>query len=243
MKNIEHEKNNLVKSQQSLYTRLTRVNKLFKNHFISLTLLLISALGYSILKVYLLGTGQASTGLSQRYGLFGDIMTIIQITALFIFITQIGYQILFYNLFIIRGNRALKKIKNDSNNHNNLFEGIIPYITNFYAFFKRYSKEKSNLIRLVISFLFFNFTAGFFIIFLSSILLDSVNSIFIINLLNIILFLSIMGSWLINLITSFKIRNEVVKWDKLFPELEKWAQDVERIDNNNAITFEDEEAS
>jgi hypothetical protein len=243
MEKIEHEKNNLVKSQKSLYDRLKRVNKLFNIHFISLTLLLISALGFSVFKIYLLGTGQSSTELSQRYGLFGDIMTIIQFTALFIFIIQIGYQIYFYFIFIIRGNRALKQIKNDSYKHINLFEGIVPYITNFYAFFKRYSKEKSNLIRLVITFLFFNFIAGFFIIFLSAILLDTTNTILFIDILNVILFFSIMASWLINLITSFKIRNEIVKWEKLFPKLDEWAQEIEKFEENNSITLDDNEPS
>ncbi len=243
MEKIEHEKNDLVKSQKSLYTRLKRINKLFKIHFISLTLLLISALGFSILKTYLLVTGQSSTTLSQRYGLFGDIMTIIQITAFFIFIVQIGYQIFFYNIFIIKGNRALKQIKNDGYKHNKLFEGIIPYINNFYAFFKRYSKEKSNLIRLVITFLFFNFIAGFFIIFLSAILLETTDTILFIDLLNIILFLSIMISWLVNLITSFKIRNEMVKWDKLFPKLKEWAQEIEKLESNNSIDLDNDNST
>lgn len=233
MEKIKREKTSLGNSQKSLYNRLKRVNKLFKIHYTSLTLLLISALGFSILKLYLIGTGQSSTELSQRYGLFGDIMTIIQIAALFIFFIQIGYQILFYSLFIIRGNRALKQINDDNFNHNNLLEGIIPYIANFYVFFKRYSKEKSNLIKLVITFLFINFIAGFFIIFFSAILLETVNTILFIDLLNVILFLSIMASWFTNLITSFKIRNEVVKWEKLFPKLEEWAQDIENLENNN----------
>ncbi|MFX0177172.1 MAG: hypothetical protein ACFE85_13210 [Candidatus Hodarchaeota archaeon] len=240
MEKIESEKNSLIQSQKTLYIKLKRINQLFKVHFWSLTLLFLSALGFSILWTYLLVIGQITTDLSQRYGLFGTFVTIFIITVLFLLIIQLGIQMIFYSLFIIRGNRSLKQAKVDKKAQSTLYDGIIPYITNFYAFFKRYSKEKTSLIKLVTTFLFLNFFSGFYITFLSTRILDAENANFLINIFSVILFLSMMTSWLINLMTSIKIRNEIVKWEKLFPKLEEWAQEVEQFSEEKSIFFHDE---
>ena len=55
-----------------------------------------------------------------------------------------------------------------------------------------------------------------------------------------ILFLSMVGFWLLNFITSIKISNEVVKWEKLFPKLEEWAQGLEQFSSENSILFDKE---
>ena len=51
-----------------------------------------------------------------------------------------------------------------------------------------------------------------------------------------------VGFWLLNFITSIKISNEVVKWEKLFPKLEEWAQGLEQF-SENSILFDKEEPS
>ena len=135
MEKIENEKNGLIQSQKSLYTKLKRINQLFKIHFLSLTLLFLFALGLIILWTYLLVIGQTTTDISQRYGLFGTIVTIFLTTVLFLLIIQIGIQIIFYGSFIIRGNRSFKQAKGNKNTRTALYDGIIPYIANFYAFF------------------------------------------------------------------------------------------------------------
>lgn len=241
MEKIENEKNGLVQSQKSLYTKLKRINQLFKIHFSILILLFLFAIGFMILWTYLLITGQITMVLSQRYGLFGTIVDIFITTVLFILILQIGIQICIYSLFIIRGNRSLKQAKGKEETRTAIYEGIVPFITNFYAFFHRYSKEKTTLIKLVSTFLFLNFISGFYVIFLFTRLLDVENTNPLIGISMVILFLSTLVFWLMSLMTSIKIRNEVVKWENLFPKLEEWAQKLEQFSSENSILFDKEE--
>ena len=241
MEKIKNEKNGLIQSQKSLYIRLKRINQLFKFHLSSLILFFLLAAGFAILWAYLLFTGQASTGIAQRYGLFGTIVTIFMTVILSLLIIQIGIQIIFYGLFIIRGNRSLKQAKGSKEKENTLYDGIVPFISNFYAFFNRFSKEKTTLVKLVRTFLFLNFFSGFFVILLSSRFLDPVNTNFLINIFRVTLFLSVLCFWLMNLITSSKIKKEIVKWEKLFPKLEEWAQELERLSSKNSILIDEEE--
>ena len=154
--------------------------------------------------------------------------------------------------------RSLKQDKGDNRTRTALYHGIVPYITNFYAFFNRYSKEKffnryskekffnryskekTTLVKLVRTFLFFNFFSGFYVIFLFTRFLDTGNGNFSINISMVILFLSMLFFWLMNLMTSFKIRNEIVKWEKLFPKLEEWAQELEQLSSEKSNFFEEE---
>lgn len=224
---IENEKNGLIQSQKSLYGRIKRINCLFKIHFWSLVLSFSFAMVNVILWTSLLFSGQVKTELLQRYGLFGIIITVIQTTVLFILIIQIAVQIFFYRKFIIRGNISLKKTKVDKKTQNGLYSGIIPYINNFYAFFNRYSKEKTKLSKLVTIFLFFNSFWGIYVIIIFSSLLDAENGNFLTTFSMAILFLLMVIFWIINFITSLKIRNEIMKWEKVFPKLEEWAQELE----------------
>ena len=45
-----------------------------------------------------------------------------------------------------------------------------------------------------------------------------------------------------SLMTSFKIQKEVVRWEKLFPKLEEWAQELEQFSSENLLPS-DKEAS
>ncbi len=240
MEKIINEKNGLIESQNSLYSKVKRINQLFKFHFSSLILFFSFALVFIILLTYLLGTGQATTDISQRYGLFGTIVTIIMITVLYLLTTQIGMQIIFYSLFIIRGDRSLKQAKGNKETRTALYDGIVPYVTNLYAFFNRYSKEKTTLIKLVRTFLFFNFISGFYVIFLVTRFLDAGNSNILINIC-LVIFLPMLFFWLMNLSTSFKIRNQIIKWEDLFPKIEEWAQEVEQSSLDNSISFNEED--
>ncbi|MHA2049458.1 MAG: hypothetical protein ACW986_07560 [Promethearchaeota archaeon] len=240
MGKIENEKNGLIQSQKPLYTKFKRINRLFKFHISSLILLFSFSLGFIILWTYLLAIGQVSTDLSQRYGLFGTILTIFFTVVLSMLIIQIGIQIFFYGLFIIRGNRSLKQIKGDKKPRNALYDGIVPYITNFYAFFNRYSKEKTSLVKLVRMFLFFNFFSGFYIVFLFSRFLGAGNANFLIDISMVILFLSMLVFWLMSLLSSIKIRREIIKWDMLFPKLDEWAQELEGFSSENSVFYDKE---
>jgi hypothetical protein len=155
-------------------------------------------------------------------------------------IIQIGIQIFFYGLFIIRGNRSLKQIKGDKKPRNALYDGIVPYITNFYAFFNRYSKEKTSLVKLVRMFLFFNFFSGFYIVFLFSRFLGAGNANFLIDISMVLLFLSMLVFWLMSLLSSIKIRREIIKWDMLFPKLDEWAQELEGFSSENSVFYDKE---
>ena len=56
------------------------------------------------------------------------------------------------------------------------------------------------------------------------------------------IFLPMLFFWLMNLSTSVKIRNEVIKWEKLFPKLEEWAQELEQSSFEISNLFDEEEA-
>lgn len=235
MEKFEHEKNGLIQSQELLYTKLKRINQLFKIHFSSLTLLLSFSLGFIIIWIYLLATGQVTTDLAQRYSLFGTIVTVILTVVLFLLIIQMGIQVIFFGLFIFRGNCALKQAKGNNKTRTALYGGIVPYITNFYAFFNRYSKEKATLITLVRTFLFLNFLSGFYVIFLFTRLLDAEQGNPAIKIFMVLLFLGMLFFWLMNLMTLSKIKNEIVKWEKLFPKLDEWAQELEHFSLESSL--------
>ncbi len=241
MEKSENEKNGLIQSQKSLYIKLRRVNQLFKYHFSSLILLFLFALVFMILWTYLLITGQIIMTLSQRYGLFGIIVDTIMTVILLILIIQIGYQINILSLFVFKGNRSLKQAKGKEETKAALYKGIIPYIANFYTFFNRYAKEKTNLSKIVKTFFFLNFFSGFYGIFLITRLLGAEVTNALLFFCLSMLFLAMVGFWLMNLGTSIKIRNEVDKWEKLFPKLEEWAQNIEQISSKNSNLFNKEE--
>ncbi len=240
MEKTKNKENGLIQRQKSLYTKFKRINRLFKIHLSSLTLLFLFALGYIILWAYLFFTGQTIPELPQRYGLFGTIVTIVMTSVLSLLIIQIGIQLIFYGSFIIRGNRSLKQIKEDKTPITASYDGIVPYITNFYAFFNRYSKQKTTLVKLVKTFLFFNYISGFFIFFLSNRILDTGSANVLINVSMVIILLLLTFFWLMSLITSFKIQKEIVRWEKLFPKLEEWAQELEQfsVENSNLVDKE-----
>jgi hypothetical protein len=241
MNKTENKKNGLIQSQRSLYTKFKSINCLFKIHLSSLTLLFLLALGYIILWLYLVFTGQTIPELSQIYGLFGTIVTILITSVLSLLIIQIGIQIIFYGLFIIRGNRSLKQTKDDKIPRTASYNVIVPFITNFYAFFNRYSKQKTTLVKRVKTFLFLNFFSGFLVIFLSTRILDTGSANVLINVSMVIIFLLLLFFWLMSLMTSFKIQKEIDKWEKLFPKLDEWAQDLEQFSLIN-LNDTDEEA-
>ena len=241
MEKPENQENGLIRSQKSLYIKFKKINHLFKIHLSSLTLLFLLALVYIILWTYLVFTGQTVPELSRIYGLFGTIVTILITSVLFLLIIQTGIQIIFYGLFIIRGNSSLKQTKEEKTPRTAAYDGIVPYITNFYAFFNRYSKQKITLVKRVKFFLFFNFISGFFIVFLFTRILDIGSENDLINISMVIIFLSLLFFWLISLMTSFKIQKEIVRWEKLFPKLEEWAQELEKVSLENSI-LSDEEA-
>jgi len=240
MEKTENKENGLIRSQKSLYIKLKKINRLFKIHLSSLTLLFLLALGYIILWTYLGITGQTIPELARIYGLFGTIVTILITSVLSLLIIQIGMQIIFYGLFIIRGNRSLKQTKEDKTPRAAPYEGIVPYITNFYAFFNRYSKQKTALVKRVKTFLFFNFFFGFLVVFLLSRNLEIGSASEFINIAMVIIFLLLTTFWLISLMTSFKIQKEIVRWEKLFPKLEEWAQELEQFSLENSILFDEE---
>ncbi|MHA2394778.1 MAG: hypothetical protein ACXAEX_22845 [Promethearchaeota archaeon] len=240
MEKPENKENGLIRSQKSLYKKFKRINRLFKIHFSSLSLLFLFALGYIILWTYLVFTGQTIPELSQIYGLFGTIVTILITSVLSLLIIQIGIQIIFYGLFIIRGNRSLKQTKEEKTPRTTPYDGIVPYITNFYAFFNRYSKQKTTLVKRVKTFLFFNFFSGFLIIFLSTRILDTGSANVLINISMVIIFLLLLVFWLMSLMTSFKIQKEIVRWENLFPKLEEWGQELEQFSLENSQLFDEE---
>ncbi len=240
MEKTENKENGLIRSQKSLYIKFKKINGLFKLHLSSLALLFLLGFAYVILWTYLVFTGQTVPELSRIYGLFGTIVTILMTSALFILIIQIGIQIIFYGLFILRGNRSLKQNKEEKTPRNALYDGIVPYITNFYAFFNRYSKQKTTLAIRVKFFLLFNFFSGFFVIFLFTRILDTGSANDLINISMVIIFLLLLFFWMMSLMTSFKIQKEIVRWEKLFPKLEEWAQEFEQVSLENSKPFDEE---
>ncbi|MFX1364927.1 MAG: hypothetical protein ACFFCE_16140 [Promethearchaeota archaeon] len=243
MEKIGNEKNGLIQNQEILYQRLKKINKLFKIHFSSLILLFLFAVTFMILWTYLLITGQIIMTISQRYGLFGLIVDTLMTIILVILIIQIGYQIYILSLFIFKGNSSLKQAKGKEETSTVLYKGIVPYIANFYTFFNRYAKEKTNLSKLVRTFIFLNFFSGFYGIFLITRLLGAEISNELLMFILAMLFIAMTGFWLMNLGTSIKVMNEVDKWERLFPKLEEWAQELEQFSNESSFLYDKEQPS
>lgn len=43
-----------------------------------------------------------------------------------------------------------------------------------------------------------------------------------------------------SLMTLFKIHKEIARWEKLFPKLEEWAQELEQFPLENSQLFDEE---
>ncbi len=241
MKGLDNKKNRLLDSQKLLFGKLKKLNQLFKIHYTSLVLFFLFALSNIIFWMALLIIGQAKPELFQRYGIFGMVVTFILIIVLFLLLIVLALQIYYYSFFIIRGDRSLKQFKGDKEAKNTHYNGIVPYINNFYAFFNRYSKEKTNYSQLVFSFLLVNFFLGFFIFFIATRFIDPSITMLSVKICGPILFLLMVISWIMDIIISMKIRIKIVKWENLFPKLEEWAQELEKnfIRNSNHKDKED----
>lgn len=233
-------KNGLIKSQKSLYLKFKRINRLFKVHFSSLILYFLSASIFIIIWIFKLITGQLSEQLYQIYGSFGIPWTTFLTLFVLISLIPFGIQIYIYSLFLIKGTRCLKQVKGKKESKNALYRGLVPYIKNFYTFFNRYSKKRTNLSVLVKSFLAINFGLGYlsFVILAGILDFDVIKSFHILYMPT--LFILMLASWIINLLTSISIGRNIVKWEKLFVRLEKWGQELEDLSTNN---FDNEEFS
>ena len=239
MEKRENEENGLMQSQQSLFTKLIKINRLFNVQFYALLLSILFSLAFLILWVSLLFI------MSPQYGFIGTSVIIIQILVLSGLIIQTGVQVLFYGKLMLSGNRSLKQIKN--NEHEKLV--LVPYITNFHAFFNRYSKENTTLVKLVRKFLFINIVSGLVVIFLGIVcyllfilftwLLGDVASHLIYLIL--VLFIPMLVFWLINLGTSFNIKNKLVKWESMFTKLEEWGKELELNSSNDSKYLNNDE--
>ena len=79
-----------------------------------------------------------------------------------------------------------------------------------------------------------NFISGFFGVFLITRLLNAqIPGSLLLTSMVMFLLLTLVF-WLINLSTSIKIKNEVDKWEELFPKLEEWAQELENVSLENS---------
>lgn len=243
MGKIENEKDGLIQSQQSLYHKFKRINRLFKIHFSSLILYFLSASIFIIIWVYNLITGQLSEELYQIYGSLGIPWTTFLVSFAMISLIPIGIQIYIYSVFLTKGTRCLKQVKHSKKQKDSqiaLYRGLVPYIRNFYTFFSRYSKKRTNLSILVKCFLAINFGSGY----LSFIILTGILDFDIIKSFHILvmptLFILMLASWIINLLTSLSIGRNIVKWEKIFVSLEDWGQEIRDL---SPVNLDNEEYS
>lgn len=240
MKEINNNKNEIIQSQMLLYRKLKKLNQLFITHFSTLFLFLLITILYIILWSILFITGYLKFVLAQRYGVFGIIVTLIQISILYILLFAIGMFLIYYGIFLFKGTKSLKQdmVKKETQKLDNY--GIVPYITHLYTFLNRYSKEKFKFSKLIDGFFFFNIFSFSYVFFLISRLIETVNENDIITLYIVILFLSMLFVWIISFITAVKIRNEIKKWENIFPILDKWAQELEQnLPENSIKTYEE----
>ena len=98
-----------------------------------------------------------------------------------------------------------------------------------YAFFNRYSNQKTNLVKRVKTFLFINFFSGFLVVFLFTRILETETANVLLSIFMVIIFLLLLFFWLMSLMTSTKIKKKIVKWESLFPKLDEWAQNLEHF--------------
>ncbi|MHA1107394.1 MAG: hypothetical protein ACTSPN_17020 [Promethearchaeota archaeon] len=239
MEKIEHEKNGLIQSQQSLYQKFKRINRLFKIHFSSLISYFLTASILISIWMHNLITGRLSEHLYQIYGSFGIPWNIFLTSFVLISLIPILILIYIYSLFLIKGTRCLKQVKGIKESKNALYRGLVPYIKNFYTFFNRYSKKRTNLSMLVKTFLAINFGLGY----LSFVILTRLLDFEIIKSFHILfmptLFILMLASLIINSLTSISIGRSIVKWENLFVSLEEWGQELKDLSTNN---FDNEES-
>ena len=242
MKKAENENEDLRLSQQSLLEKLLKINRLFNIHFQSLGFFLTSSLAYSINLIYLFTTGQIAPTLAQRYGVFGIIINVIEVVVLIIMFIYFIYQNLVYYSFIRKGNRSIRKIKENYSNINSFqykfHLGIVSYVNNVTTFFKRYSKEKKNLSDLVTFFLYMNFLFGMYIIIIVFSLVEIGETTMVSSPFMLLFFLLTIICWLVSFGTSFKIRKNILIWEKIIPKLDSWAQEIENLPSNTTNTSE-----
>ena len=233
---MENKSNDLILGQKLLLEKVQKINRLFKIHFDSLSFFLISSICSCILLFYSLLTGQIIPTLAQRYGLFGIIVNIVEITVLFIMIIYFTFQISVYYSFVIRGNRSIRNIEQHNSNINSLqsdlHHGIVSYVNNISTFFKRYLKDKTKLSDLVSVFLYMNFLFGFYVIFLLFSLIGIGDTTYLTGPFSAIFFLTMIISWLVSFGTSFKIRKNILIWEKIISKLDTWAQELEDLPSN-----------
>ena len=247
MEEVEKENEDLKMSQQSLLEKVKKINKLFNIHFASLSLFLIISITNTIFLTCAILTGQFIPSLVQRYRLVGTVFNGIQIVVLFLIIIVFICHIVIYYSFVIKGNRSFKKIEkmdsNDENLQSILHHGIVSYVNNILSFFKRYSKEKKKLSDRVTIFLFIYFFLGYWIFFLYLSLGGIGDSNVLVEPFSVILFLAWVISWLVSFGISFKIRKNILTWEKIIPKLENWAQEIEDLPidaSYKSEMFEDE---
>jgi len=241
MEKTENKENSVIQSQKTLYTKFQRINRLFKIHFSSLILLFVLSLGYIFLWTYFIFIAQTSPEIFLRYSLFRTIVTIVAYSALSILIIVIAIQILLYGSFMLKGNRSLKQTKREFESESTPYDGVVPYITNFYAFFNRYSKKKKPLVNLVRTFLFFNVIPGYFVIILfSRFLRDTGRANDLLSISMDVVYLILTLFWVMIFITSFKINKEIVRWESIFPKLEEWAKELEQFTSESSILSNEE---
>jgi len=242
MENTENENNELMISQRSLLKKIWKINRLFNIYFQSLTFFLLYSLFYSGYLLYLFITGQITPTLSQRYGVFGVVINTIQVVVLFIMFIYFIYQNFVYYSFMRRGKRAIRKIKETYSNiysfEYRLHQGIVSYVNNITNFFKPYSKEKKNLSDTVTLFLYMNFIFSLYIIILMVSLAGIGETTLVDSPFMIFIFLTTVASWLVGFITSFKIRKNILKWEKIIPKLKIWAQELEDLPSNTSSKSE-----
>ena len=249
MEKIENENTELIQSQKSLYKKFKRINRLFKIQFSSLLVYFLFTTAIMIIWIYQLINGQLTKDLYQQYGSLGIPWNIILASVIFLTLIFIGMHIFNYSIFLIKGTRCLKQVKQKEEIRSGLYSGIVPYIKNFYTFFNRarinrYTKkkmnlEKLNLVVLVKNFLFLNFISGYLIVTIIALIID-VEEVNLFQMIYNITYFLILTFWLINLLASIIIRREVVKWEKLFPKLDEWGHELENLSIQN---FDNEEFS
>ena len=183
-------------------------------------------------------TGQFVPTVAQRYGVFGIVVNVFEIVVLIIMCIYFTYQISVYYSFVWRGNRSIKKIEESNSNIDShqsyLHHGVVSYVNNISTFFNRYSKEKTKLSDLVSIFLFMNFLFGFYVIIILYSIIGIGDTTFLAGPFSAILFLIMIISWLVSFGTSFKIRKNILIWEKIITKLDIWAQELENLPSNTS---------
>ena len=235
MINNELKKSNLQQRQTSIIEILTNFQYVFQMHFIALVVLLLAA------TVRIIALILSMLVDSAVYGITRGIIDLFQVVLLVALVITTAFQIFYSKDYLVKGKHILRNIKSNSidlgEQNTKPLQGIVSFVNNVFSFFSRFSNEEKKLSdHLNMCFLSTLFP-GIILINLNTISLvlirDQNEGLEFLYFISILFFIAMVFAWIPSIITTSRMKSNVLKWENLFPQLEIWGQNLEQLSSEN----------